>query len=78
MTGASKEEKEKRAEILKKEFFNNPEFLKAFPHMEDIIRIKLNIPSDIKIEDYFKKNVNTSFKDKPNHEKETNYFESLL
>jgi hypothetical protein len=46
--------------------------------MEDIIRIKLNIPNDTKIEDYFKKNVRTSYKDNPNYEKETNYFESLL
>lgn len=42
------------------------------------MRVKLNIPNDMDIEQYYKKNVRTSYKDNPNYEKETNYFESLL
>jgi len=74
----SKEEKEKRAEILKREFINNPEFLKAFPHLEDVIRMQLKIPNNMKIEEYIKKEIRISEQDKPYFEKQTNYFESLL
>lgn len=74
----SKEERDKRGEILKREFINNPEFLKAFPHLEDVIRVKLDIPSNVKIEDYLKNNVRIRENEKPYFEKTTNYFESLL
>ena len=74
----SKDEKEKRAEILKREFINNPEFLKAFPHMEDVIRIQMKIPSNMKIEEYLRKEVRIPEQDKPYFEKQTNYFDSLL
>jgi hypothetical protein len=78
LKGISKDEKEKRAEILKREFINNPEFLKAFPHMEDVIRMQLKIPNYMKIEEYLKKEVRIPEQEKPYFEKQTNYFESLL
>ncbi len=78
LKGIPKEDKERRAEILKREFINNPEFLKAFPHLEDVIRMQLNVPSDLKIEDFLKKEVRITEQQKPYFEKQTNYFESLL
>ena len=78
MKNITKEERDNRAELLKREFINNPEFLKAFPHLEDVIRLKLKIPDDMHLEEYIKKNIIVSDKDKPYYEKSTNYFESLL
>lgn len=78
MKSIAKDDKEKRAEILKREFINNPEFLKAFPHLEDVIRMQLKIPANIKIEEFIRKEVRIPEQDKPYFKKQTNYFESLL
>lgn len=78
-TFTSKKQRSNRAELLKREIVDNPEFFKAFPHMSDIVHSTTDTA-----ENDTKKYIRENYKSKDEkrdtevNERRTNYFESLL
>jgi ribosomal protein S18 len=73
----TKTSKEKRSELLKREISSNPEFIKAFPHLKEAIKIENLEEKDEDVKSFIKSNF-TIQETTESREKKTDYFQSML
>ena len=76
----SKENQEKRANLLKREITDNPEFFNAFPHLREVVRSEDMLKQEDDISNHIGSKYLIKEEDKNTEiqEKKENYFESLL
>jgi small subunit ribosomal protein S18 len=76
----SKEDQEKRTNLLKREITDNPEFFNAFPHLKEVIKREEMLNPEEDLTHHLSSNYQIKEEDQNSEiqEKKENFFESLL